>query len=223
MPLRAADSAVTCAANGVLLREPLKPTAPALSQAMTLPSLSVSVTRVLLNDVLICAWPMAMFLRTLRRWRPLALYGLLGTLARAGVGLGALAVDRHAAAMADTAVAADVHEPLDVLRALAAKVAFDGNRPVDGLAQAHDFFFGQVADLGIGIDAQGREDGVRGRPAHAVDVGETDLDPLLRRDVDARDSCHSLPLPLPVTRVGADHLDDTVPPDDLALLADRLY
>ena len=73
MPFLAQDSAVTWAANGVLLREPLKPTDPALSHAMTLPSLSVSVTSVLLNDVLICAWPTAMFLRTLRRWRPLAL------------------------------------------------------------------------------------------------------------------------------------------------------
>jgi len=45
----------------------LNPTDPALSQAMTLPSLSVSVTWVLLNDVLMCAWPTAMFLRTLRR------------------------------------------------------------------------------------------------------------------------------------------------------------
>ena len=30
MPLRAAASAVTCAANGVLLREPLKPAEPAV-------------------------------------------------------------------------------------------------------------------------------------------------------------------------------------------------
>ena len=67
MPLRAALSAVTCAANGVDLREPLNPAEPADSQTMTLPSPSVSVTIVLLNDVLMCAWPMAMFLRTLRR------------------------------------------------------------------------------------------------------------------------------------------------------------
>src|SRR5688500_19648826 len=72
MPLRAALSAVTCAANGVDLREPLKPAEPADSQTMTFPSPSVSVTIGLLNDVLMCAWPMAMFLRTLRRVRPRA-------------------------------------------------------------------------------------------------------------------------------------------------------
>src|SRR5918996_6520417 len=72
MPLRAAESAVTWAANGVDLREPLKPAEPALSQTMTFPSLSVSVTIVLLKDVLMCAWPMAMFFLTRRRVRPRA-------------------------------------------------------------------------------------------------------------------------------------------------------
>src|SRR5438876_11191261 len=70
IPLRAHASAVTCAAKGVDLREPLKPAEPADSQAITLPSPSVSETIVLLNDVLMCAWPIAMFLRTRRRVRP---------------------------------------------------------------------------------------------------------------------------------------------------------
>jgi hypothetical protein len=52
MPLRAAASAVTCAAKGVDLREPLKPAPPADSHAITLPSRSVSDTIVLLNEVL---------------------------------------------------------------------------------------------------------------------------------------------------------------------------
>src|SRR4051794_6034945 len=69
MPLRAAASAVTCAAKGVLLREPLKPAPPADSHAITLPSRSVSATIVLLNDVLMCACPIGMFFLTLRRPR----------------------------------------------------------------------------------------------------------------------------------------------------------
>src|SRR5438270_1549521 len=72
MPLRAAASAVTWAANGVDLREPLKPAPPADSHAITLPSLSVSETIVLLKLVLMCAWPNGMFLRGLRRPRPRA-------------------------------------------------------------------------------------------------------------------------------------------------------
>src|SRR5205085_1672551 len=69
MPLRAHASAVTCAANGVDLREPLKPAEPADSQTITLPSGSVSATIVLLKDVLMWAWPMGMFFFGLRRPR----------------------------------------------------------------------------------------------------------------------------------------------------------
>src|SRR6201747_1994723 len=71
MPFLAAASAVTCAANGVDLREPLKPADPADSQAITLPSVSVRVTIVLLNEVLMCAWPYGVFFLTRRPLRPL--------------------------------------------------------------------------------------------------------------------------------------------------------
>src|ERR671937_2175542 len=109
MPFLAAASAVTCAANGVDLREPLNPAEPADSQTITLPSLSVRLTIVLLNDVLMCAWPIAMFFRTRRRVRPrvacllggatllrllAAADGLLRALAGASVRLRALAVHR---------------------------------------------------------------------------------------------------------------------------------
>src|SRR3954471_14038710 len=67
MPLRAAESAVTCAANGVDLREPLKPAPPADSHAITFPSLSVRHTIVLLKLVLMWAWPNGMFFRGFRR------------------------------------------------------------------------------------------------------------------------------------------------------------
>src|SRR6185437_6562382 len=131
IPLRAAASAVTCAANGVDLREPLKPAEPADSHAMTFPSRSVSATIVLLKLVLMCAWPIAMFLRTRRRVRPFvaaalrggamlggllpAADGLLRALAAARVRLRALAVDRQTSAMPDTAVGADLGEALDRL------------------------------------------------------------------------------------------------------------
>src|SRR5215217_5652066 len=50
-------SAVIWAAYGVLLRLPLKPKAPADSQAMTLPSWSVTLTIVLLNELFMCTMP----------------------------------------------------------------------------------------------------------------------------------------------------------------------
>src|SRR6201990_2470610 len=57
--LRAAFSAAICAANGVDLREPLKPTWPAEAQLITFPLGSVIETVVLLNVLLMCAAPWA--------------------------------------------------------------------------------------------------------------------------------------------------------------------
>src|SRR4051812_33483001 len=65
--LRAALSAAICAANGVDLREPLKPTWPALAHEITLPCGSVIETIVLLNVLLMWAWPTVTFFFSLRR------------------------------------------------------------------------------------------------------------------------------------------------------------
>src|SRR5690606_3394149 len=64
---RPADSAATCAANGVDLREPLKPAPPEVAQDNALPWRSVMVMIVLLNDA--CTWAMpsdTLFLTFLR-------------------------------------------------------------------------------------------------------------------------------------------------------------
>src|SRR5690349_21371865 len=53
---RPADSAATWAANGVDLREPLKPAAPEVAHDSALPWRSVIVMIVLLNDA--CTWAM---------------------------------------------------------------------------------------------------------------------------------------------------------------------
>src|SRR5215203_938082 len=64
---RPAASAAICAAYGVDLREPLKPTVPADAQAITLPFGSVIEMTVLLNVLLMCAWPATTFFFSLRR------------------------------------------------------------------------------------------------------------------------------------------------------------
>ena len=61
MAWRAASCATCWAAKAVLLREPLKPTRPALDQPSTLPCMSVMVTLVLLNVARMLAMPTAMF------------------------------------------------------------------------------------------------------------------------------------------------------------------
>src|SRR5271154_3346572 len=64
-----ASSAAICAANGVDLREPLKPIVPADDQEMVLPCASVMVIMVLLKVELTWATPETIFLRSLRRTR----------------------------------------------------------------------------------------------------------------------------------------------------------
>ena len=54
---RPAVSAATCAANGVDLREPLKPAPPDVAHDSVLPCRSVIVMIVLLNDACTCAMP----------------------------------------------------------------------------------------------------------------------------------------------------------------------
>src|SRR3546814_6377409 len=60
------------------------------------------------------------------------------------VGLGALAAHRQALAVAQAAVAAEVHQALDVHGHVAAQVALDHVVAVDGLADAGDLVIGQL-------------------------------------------------------------------------------
>src|SRR5262249_50616180 len=76
---RPAVSAATCAANGVLLREPLNPWPPLDAHDSALPWRSVIVMMVLLNDACTCAIPSAMFLRIFLLTRRAAV--LVGALA----------------------------------------------------------------------------------------------------------------------------------------------
>src|ERR1700722_11649717 len=64
---RAHFSAASCAAYGVDLRNPLKPTCPELAQERTLPSGSEIETIVLLNELLMRAAPKETFLRSFLR------------------------------------------------------------------------------------------------------------------------------------------------------------
>src|SRR5438067_3729241 len=206
MPFRAHASAVTCAANGVDLREPLMPAEPADSHAITLPSLSVSATIVLLKLVLMCAWPIAMFFFALRRVRPrvaacllggatllrlrlAATDGLLRALAGPRVRLRPLPVRRQAAPVSEAAIGADLGQPLDRLLALAAEVALDLELGVDVVAELRDLVVGEVADLRVRRKAERGCDLARRRLADAEDVGQPDLEPLLVREVDSRDTC----------------------------------
>jgi hypothetical protein len=82
----------------------------------------------------------------------------------------------------------------------------------------------------IRIHARLLEDGPRCRAADPEDVRQTDLDALLTRQIDTRNASHDnsprvgLALTLLMARILlADDANHTAPPDDLAVLADRLH
>src|SRR5437764_8434355 len=149
---------------------------------------------------------------------------LARTLTGTFVGARALAAHRQSAAVADPAVAAEVHQAFDVHRHFAAQVAFDGE-PGDLRADRVDLRLGEILHLGGGVDTRGRAGGARARSAHAVDMREPDPHVLVHRDVDTGYACHmclTSTLTLLVPRVRADDVHDAAAPHDLAVLADLL-
>src|SRR4051812_8048138 len=106
--------------------------------------------------------------------------------------MGALAADRKALAVTQTAVAGQVHEPLDVHRGLATKVALDGKVAVDRFADVQDFLIGEVLDPAVGSDPELGRDLLGRGMTNAVDVGQRDFDALVSRDIDAGNACHSV-------------------------------
>src|SRR5690606_19568329 len=112
------------------------------------------------------------------------------TLAGARVGLGALAAHRQALAVTQAAVAAEVHQALDIHGDVATQVALDDVVAVDALADARHLVVGQLVDPALARDAHVLADPGRHRPADAVDVGQGNLDPFLRRNVDPSNTCH---------------------------------
>src|SRR5581483_91933 len=198
-----AFSAACVAANGVPLREPLNPMPPALDHATTLPSVSVIVTIVLLNEAWMCASPwcttrfsprfLNVFLRlpagpsffsgapsgagSVFAMAPLPVRPLDRLLLRdraparalpgARVRLRPLAADRQVAPVPQAAVAADLHQPLDVHRHLLAEVALDAALLLDHPADLPHVVLGQVLDADVRADAGLPQDLVRSHPPDA--------------------------------------------------------
>ena len=129
--------------------------------------------------------------------------------------------------MTKAAVAADLHQTLHVLGNLAMKVALDSEVVLDVITQLRELFLSQIIGAGVGIDARLREDLLGSREADAVNIGQTDLDALVAREVDADKTCHkpeflSLTLTLLMTRVLANHENLAMATNDLALVAHLL-
>src|SRR5262245_56165578 len=202
-------SAATVAANGVDFLEPLNPALPADPHASALPRMSVMVISRLLNVAEMCAMPSdsTTFLERLAlgalagagavilllRHFLLARDGAARPLLGARVGVSPLAPHREPPAVADAAVAADIHQPLDVHRDFGAEGALHLDRPLDDLPEPGDFGVGEIPHPGVGAHARLAQKPAAGGPADAVDGGEADLGPRLAWEVHACDACHDQP------------------------------
>ena len=102
----------------------------------------------------------------------------------------ALAVDRQALAVTQAAVAAQVHQPLDVHLHVAAQVALDAVVGVDDLADRLGVHLTQVVDLRGRVDLGARTDLAGRGKTDAVQVRQRVEDVLATGEVNACDTCH---------------------------------
>src|ERR1700677_3226186 len=137
------------------------------------------------------ARPNSGFVETAPQSLLLAGDGLRLALAGAGVGVGALATHRQLLAMAQAAIGAQIHQPLDVDRDLATKVAFDHVVAVDCLANLQNFRIRQLRNTPLRRDMH-LLDNLFGllRP-DAVDILKRDDHALVRGNINTCDASHS--------------------------------
>ena len=83
----------------------------------------------------------------------LAGHGLGRAFSRTGIGLGPLTVDGKSPSMPKSAIAAKVHETLDVHGNLPAHISFDFDALVDVIANPGYFRLGKILCPGVEINA----------------------------------------------------------------------
>src|SRR5580704_6748837 len=106
--------------------------------------------------------------------------------------MGALTAHRQSAAMTQAAVAAEIHQPLDVDAGLATKIALDDVVAIDHFADLQDFLIAQLADAAILRDLHLLDDVGRALRADALDVLERDQHALVGRYIHAGNTAHGL-------------------------------
>jgi hypothetical protein len=106
--------------------------------------------------------------------------------------MGALTTHRQSAAMTQAAIAAEIHQTLDVHAGLATQVAFDHIVAVDHFTDLQYFLIAQLRDPAINRNLDFIQDVGRILLADAMDVLERDQDALVGRDIHAGDTGHGL-------------------------------
>ena len=132
--------------------------------------------------------------------------------------------------MSKTSIASDIHQALDIDLYFLAKISFDPPFILDNLADSGTLFFREITHLHTGFDARLLQNLGSPGSADSVNVGQADIDPLVVRNVDSSNACHTLTLlsstlslPLFVLGVGTDHAHHTAAANDLTVNTNFLY
>src|SRR3954452_2196002 len=118
--------------------------------------------------------------------------GLGRALARARIGVGTLTAHRQTATMTQAAIAAKVHQTLDVDANLTTQVALDEIVAVDHFADLEHFSVAELIDATILGDLHLLDDFTSDLLADAMDVLERDQHALVGRNVHAGNTGHGL-------------------------------
>ena len=97
--------------------------------------------------------------------------------------------------MAKTAVATDIHEPLDVHGSLGAQRALDLVIALDLTTETIHIVVIEILGASVRVDTTRRDDFLRAGRANAEDIRQCDLDALTTREIYASDTCHDLRYP----------------------------
>jgi len=93
--------------------------------------------------------------------------------------------------MAESAIAADVHQPFDVHRYFTPEIAFDSHLFVDDFANAVDLVIGQIAHARIGTDIRSLQQHLTGVESDPINVWQRCFDSLVARKIDSCNSRHA--------------------------------
>jgi len=136
--------------------------------------------------------------------------------------------------MPETAVTPDVHQALDVHRDFATQITLDSHLFVDDFTNSVDFVIRQIPHARVRVDVRSLEQLLARMEPNAEDVRQRRFNSLIARKIDSCNSRHvasplgprkggQLTLTLLVPWIDANHPDDALPTDDLALLTTTGY
>jgi hypothetical protein len=127
--------------------------------------------------------------------------------------------------MTNTSIAANLHQPADVLTDFLAQITFDPALVLNDLADPPRLVLGEILDPGRLLYLGLLQDLSRPRSTDTVNVRQSDPDVFILGKVHSRNSSHlfSLPLALLVFRILADHPHHAISADDLTLRTHSLH